>query len=142
MRPFGRAAVALAVAAAVLLPSPTASAAVIGAYCTDQGHNLTAYAYFSDVGPHHHWDYFEYQQGGHGTAGKSNVKFWLYEVSSSNVVYWNHSPDNLVNDVWYGVSPPWDVYTWAANVEFARFHAWFDERWLPDPDCSALTPTI
>jgi hypothetical protein len=139
---IGRAAVALALVVAALAPAVPAHAEVTPAACTQDGHRLDAWAYFHPDGPNHHWDEFVYILSGHETGGKSNVNLELFVDFRSNVVYWNHSADDLDNDVYYSVVPPWDVFTPADSLEMVAYKAIFDERYRPDPSCPALSWSV
>lgn len=138
MRILRHAAVAIAAFGMVLASSAPASAALSGS-CTDRGHNMNFWAYYSDAGSAHQWTEFQYELGGGTTGGESNANFWLYEAG--NVVYWNKSPDTLVNSHLYSVTPPWQVYTSAAAQEWVLFQGIFDV-FGPDPVCSSQTATI
>src|SRR5574342_751026 len=103
------AATAVACAAFVLVPAAHAEAGTLSASCSDRGHYLNSWSYYTPSGASNQWTQFQYQLGGSGTGGESNVNFWVYE--NSTVRYWNKSPDTLDNGPLYTVTPPWQVFT-------------------------------
>jgi hypothetical protein len=127
--------------AGVLSTATPASAVELPAGCTDDGHSISAWAYYVPVDDQHQWYEFQYRLWGSGTAGKSNVNIRVRE-SQGYVAYRYFSPDSVVNEHLYTHNPPYPVYTVGLLPEWTQFEAIFDERWVPDPDCSADTATI
>jgi hypothetical protein len=120
---------------------------VLGMSCETEEHrfSMNAWSFISEVGPYHQWNRFEYQLGG-PTGGKSNVNLEVIQWHptqpvEAETVYWNHSPDNLVSDRLYAVTPPWPVYTLSENWEKTDFRAIFD-KFGYDPECGGFARPI
>jgi hypothetical protein len=129
---------AAALAAGLALATP-AAADQVSTTCDKKGHNLNAWAYYLDTGTVHQWTSFQYELGGAGTGGESNVDFVVHDGPA--VVYWNNSPDDLDNGQMYTVTPPWAVYTAKTSLEWVNFLATFDV-FGPDPFCGTNTGSI
>jgi hypothetical protein len=120
-------------AAATLALAAPAYAASVGTTCSDDGHVLSATAFYTPVGAYHDWYWFTYSLSGAGTGGKSNVNIRLFDNNTQRFA--DNSPDDLDQNVGYYVSVSPRVRILASHNEKVSYEAIFDE-FGPDDRCT------